>query len=93
MRFELDPVKDDLNRIKHGIPLDVGVMVFRGSYIEEEDARFDYDETRFTAIGPIEAFGGRLFSVTYTWRGIVRRLISVRKASVREIRNYRRSHP
>ena len=93
MRFELDPAKDAINRAKHGLPLDFGIYVFFDEYIEEEDTRYDYGETRFIAIGPIAEFGGRLFSVAYTWRGASRRLISVRKASDREIRKYRRSHP
>lgn len=91
--FEIDPEKDAINRRKHLLPLAFGVFVFDDSYIEEEDTRFDYGETRFVAIGPIAGTGDRLYSVTYTWRGIRRRLISVRKASVREIRKYRRSHP
>ena len=91
--FEVDPEKDAINRRKHLLPLDFGVLVFEDSYIEEEDARFEYGETRFVAIGPIAGTGDRLYSVTYTWRGITRRLISVRKASVREIRKYRQSHP
>lgn len=91
--YEVDPDKDGINRAKHGIPLAFGIYVFAGDYIEEEDARFDYGETRFVAIGPVAELGDALYSVAYTWRGTRRRLISVRKASVRETRRYRRSHP
>ena len=87
--IEFDPEKDAINRQKHKIPLEFGMLVFDGVYIEEEDTRFDYGETRFVAIGPISDSGDNLLSVTYTWRGARRRLISVRKASVSEVRKYR----
>ena len=93
MAFEYDPVKDDENRRKHGLPLAFGELVLAGNYVEEEDGRREYGETRFVAIGPIEALAGRLHVVVYTWRSGKRRLISVRKANDREIRKYRRSHP
>ena len=93
MGYEIDTEKDRINREKHGVPLVIGLLVFRGDYIEEVDDRFDYDETRLIAIGPVAAMSNRLYSVTYTWRGAKRRIISVRTASAREIRKYRRSHP
>ncbi len=91
--FEVDPEKDAINRRKHLLPLDIGAYIFDGAFIEEEDARYNYGETRFVAIGPIALLGDKLHSVAYTWRGTKRRLISVRRASVRETRKYRRSHP
>lgn len=34
--------------------------MFEGKYIEEEDTRRDYQETRLVATGPIAEFGGRI---------------------------------
>ncbi len=93
MGYEIDPEKDRINRAKHGLALVVGLLVFRGDYIEEVDDRSDYGETRLIAIGPVAAMSDRLYLVTYTWRGAKRRIISVRTASEREARKYRRSHP
>lgn len=92
MAFEFDPEKDIINIAKHSYSLSGAPAVFQGPYIEEEDARFDYEETRFVAIGPIAALYDRLFVVVYTWRGANRRLISFRKANDKEIRKYRDSH-
>ena len=93
MRFELDPVKDEINKSKHGVPLDLGMEIFDRAYIEEQDIRFDYGETRFVAMGPVASLDDRICVVVYTWRDAVRRLISLRKANDEEIARYRESHP
>jgi uncharacterized protein len=49
------------------------------------DDRRDYGEARINAFGLVE---GRLFVCTYTMRGKVNRLISVRKASRQEQRTW-----
>jgi uncharacterized protein len=91
--YEFDPLKDEANRRKHKVPLPMGIHVFDGDYIEEEDARNDYGETRFAAMGPVAALGGRICVCVYTWRDGKRRLISFRKANDEEIARYRASHP
>jgi uncharacterized DUF497 family protein len=87
--IEYDPMKDRDNQRKHALPLGTAALLFDGPYIEEEDRRRDYCETRFIATGPIELFGNRIFVVIYTWRENTRRIISFRKANEREIRKYR----
>jgi uncharacterized protein len=91
--FEFDDDKDVINRAKHGLPLAYGQYVFDVAFIEEEDPRFEYDETRFVATGPVTLLDDRICVVVYTWRGIIRRLISFRKANDREIAKYRHSQP
>jgi uncharacterized protein len=88
---EFDPVKDAENRERRGLPLDFAALVFDGPYVEEEDRRVDYGETRIVATGPIDEFGGRICVVVYTWREAVRRIISFRKANDKEIRKYQAS--
>ena len=90
--FEFDPVKDELNRLKHGLPLALASTLFDGPFIEEEDERRDYGETRFIATGPIAPLGDRICVVVYTWRANRRRLISFRKANDEEASRYRSSH-
>lgn len=92
MAIEFDPMKDVANRRKHGFPLAAALAVFDGPFVEEEDSRGEYGESRFVAIGPIERLDNRLFVVVYTWRDNNRRIISFRKANDREIRQYRASH-
>lgn len=52
-----------------------------------EDTRFDYPERRFIAIASINH---RLCVCVYTWRGHIRRIISLRKANSRELVAYDR---
>lgn len=87
--IEYDPVKDEENRDKHGLPLALAELLFHGPFIEEVDGRHDYGETRFVATGPIAAAGDRIFVVVYTWRDTIRRIISFRKANDREVGKYR----
>jgi uncharacterized protein len=61
--FEFDPAKDAINIQKHSYSLGGAPAVFDGPYVEKVDTRFDYEETRFIAIGPIAALEGRLFVV------------------------------
>ena len=93
MAIEFDVEKDEENQRERGLPFEVAELLFDGPFIEEEDRRFDYGETRFIATGPIEAFGGRIFVVVYTWRDNIRRIVSFRKANDREIRKYQASKP
>ena len=85
---EWDDVKDADNLAKRGLPLRYGALLFDGPFVEEEDARKDYGESRFKAVGPIPEFADRIFVVIYTWRENKRRIISFRKANDREIREY-----
>ena len=93
MAIEFDVEKDEENQRLRGLPFEVAELLFDGPFIEEEDQRFDYGETRFVATGPIAAFGDRIFVVVYTWRDNVRRIVSFRKANDREIRKYQASKP
>jgi uncharacterized protein len=63
--------------------------LFDGETIEVIDDRFDYREVRIVCFGELK---GRLYAVVYTWRGENRRIISARKANVREQRAYYARH-
>jgi hypothetical protein len=67
------------------VSLALGVIVLENSIGEVVDDRRDYGEARINAFGLVE---GRLFVCTYTMRGKVNRLISVRKASRQEQRTW-----
>lgn len=57
--------------------------IWDGPVIERVDERSDYGEQRIITTGEID---GRLMIVVSTWRGPNRRLISARKANLREKR-------
>ena len=92
VNFEFDPVKSEENVRRRGLPFEFAPLIFEGPFIEEEDSRYSYGESRFVATGPIAEFGERMFVVVYTWRETARRIVSFRKANDREIRKYRAHH-
>lgn len=81
MDIEFDPAKDAANREKHGVSLVLGAAVLMGLVGEIVDDRRAYGELRMNAFGLVQ---GRLYACTYTIRENRIRLISVRKANVRE---------
>ena len=83
MDCEFDDAKEEVNRAKHGLSLALGVAVLKNRVGEVLDDRRDYGETRINAFGLVM---GRLLACTYTMRGEVYRIISVRKASRQEQR-------
>ena len=87
MPFEWDETKRNRNVEQHGVDfLDVAPL-FNDRVVESVDNRNDYREIRIRCLGML---GGRVYAVIYTWRGDNRRLISARKANVREQRAYYR---
>ena len=81
-----DPAKDAANRAKHGVSLVLAALVLEHRVGEVVDNRRDYGEVRVNAFGLI---GERLYVCTYTLRGAVCRVISLRKASSKEQRQWR----
>lgn len=82
MDITYDSAKD---AAKHGVSLAEATNIEWESALTWPDARRSYGETRWIAIGYI---GLRLYVVVYTDRGKTRRIISLRKANLREIRRY-----
>lgn len=88
--IEFDPVKDAVNRRKHGMSLAAAALLFEGPILRQSDTRFDYGEDRWLAIGRIE---DQLFCVCYTMRGRVYRIVSLRRASGKERQAYAQVYP
>ena len=85
MLYQWDSDKADSNLRKHGVDFADAVSVFSDdlAHTLEEDR---YEEERFITIG-IDAFG-RVLVVVYTWRDEEIRIISARKATRTERRQY-----
>ena len=83
--FEWDQNKDRLNRRKHGIAFADTFAVFEdpNALTREDD---EHEEERFVTIG-MDCFG-RILVVVYTWREEDIRIISARKATRSEARQY-----
>ena len=86
MRFQYDPAKAASNLKKHSVTFaDAEGVFFDPLTIHQLDPDFD-DEERFVAIGMGSA--GIILVVVYTLRGEEIRLISARRATRHEVKNY-----
>ena len=85
MRISFDPAKDASNRIKHGVSLSLARELDWVSALVWVDERFEYDELRMIALAPRT---NTLYYVSFVDRGAVRRIISLRQATRREVKHY-----
>lgn len=85
MIIEFDPSKDVANREKHGVSLSFASELEWDTALFWTDDRKDYGEDRRCAL---VIAGQRLYFVAYVPRGKKRRIISLRKANVREVNRY-----
>ena len=85
MEFEWDPHKAASNLLKHGVDFaDAALVLYDPLAMTRPEA--EAPEERFVTIGtdPMD----RLLVVVYTWRGAKARLISARRATARERKQY-----
>jgi uncharacterized protein len=87
LRFEWDEEKAVGNYDKHGVTFEEGVTVFYDPLsISIDDPGHSEEEERYVDIGASE--NGRVLVVSYTERGRNIRIISCRKATRKERRQY-----
>jgi uncharacterized protein len=87
--FEWDAAKAESNLRKHGVAFEAARVVFEDSFaIEWPDTDAPYGEARFVIMGLV---GGRLLRIVYTERHDRIRIISARRATRHEQREYYRS--
>ncbi|WP_327383630.1 BrnT family toxin [Caballeronia choica] len=80
-----DPAKDEANRRRHGVSLELARQIDWSTVMAGVDDRHDYGEVREIGYAPI---GTRLYCVVFTQRVISLRIISLRKANYRELDRY-----
>ncbi|MBF0416005.1 MAG: BrnT family toxin [Magnetococcales bacterium] len=85
MRIIHDPAKDIINRKKHGLSLKEAAHLDWDEALIWEDIRRDYGEARQVALAVL---GTRVHVVVYVDRMDGRRIISLRKANVKEVMRY-----
>lgn len=85
MRLEYDADKNAKNISERGISFAMAADFDLSNAKIWQDTRKDYGEARYIALGYI---GDRLFSLVFTLRGDVMRVISLRKANPREVYSY-----
>jgi len=86
VEFEWDERKSDICFAKRGFDFAYVLRIFMDAdRVVMEDTRWDYGEARYKVLGRIEQ---RVFCVIYTKRRFCIRIISARKANLREVKNY-----
>jgi uncharacterized DUF497 family protein len=85
MRYEWDEGKRSANFAQHGTNFSEAEQFDWTTAVEARDTRFDYGEERWIALGMI---GNRLHVLIYTIRHGNIRLISLRRANLREKKYY-----
>lgn len=85
MDIAFDPNKNTINVEKHGIALTAAATIEWDESLTWKDERKNYGEARMCAIAYI---GERLYYVVYVDRDEVRRVISLRKANLKEVERY-----
>ena len=83
--FEWDSNKDRLNQRKHGVAFADTFAVFEDTSALTRDDE-EHREERFVTMG-MDCLG-RILVVVYTWRSDDIRIISARKATRSEVRQY-----
>jgi uncharacterized DUF497 family protein len=87
-QFEWDAARAEANLRKHGIAFEAARRVFNDGFaVEWPDADLPYGETRFVITGMVDS---RLLRVVYTERDGRIRIISARRATRHEQREYYR---
>jgi hypothetical protein len=91
MKIDFNPAKDQANQVKHGVSLDFAKTVLADpNRADRFDARYDYKERRIISYAMVS---GRVWVCVFTPRGDTYRVISLRKANVRETKSYHAATP
>jgi uncharacterized DUF497 family protein len=85
MNISFDPSKDASNLAKHGVSLAQAAELEWEDTLIWADVRKSYGEARMCGIGYI---GLHLFFVAFVDRAEGRRIISLRKANLKEVERY-----
>ncbi|MBI5092412.1 MAG: BrnT family toxin [Candidatus Hydrogenedentes bacterium] len=86
-QFEWDPIKAEANLLKHGVSFDEAATVFGDTLaLNMPDSRHSLNERRYILLG--YSAMRHYVVVAYTERGFRTRLISARRATRQERRQY-----
>lgn len=85
MEIEFDNEKNNINIEKHGISLADAKYLEWETLVSSQDTRHDYGKNRMIGYA---LMGIRLHCIIYTDREYTRRVISLRKANKREVKQY-----
>lgn len=93
MKITFDPIKNETNKQKHGVYLSAAQYLDWEGMIATPDAFGRYGEDRYIGITYGLAYlNNRIYAVVFTYSdgddGEIYRIISLRKATKAEVKNY-----
>ena len=83
--IEFDNTKREITLFTRGLDMARANEVFDKSHLDQIDVRKDYGEARIRTFGYLDK---RPVFIVWTYRGNIRRIISMRRANEREIQKY-----
>ena len=83
--IEFDNTKREITLFTRGLDMARANEVFDKSHLDQIDVRKDYGEARIRTFGYLDK---RPVFIAWTYRGNIRRIISMRRANEREIQKY-----
>jgi len=83
--IEFDNTKREITLFTRGLDMARANQVFDKSHLDQIDVRKDYGEARIRTFGYLDK---RPVFIVWTYRGNIRRIISMRRANEREIQKY-----
>jgi uncharacterized DUF497 family protein len=89
MKLIYDSAKNDSNIAKHGLSLAEAKLLEWDTALEWIDGRKNYGEERRIALAPMKQ---RLYYVVYVELKTGIRVISLRKANIREVKRYEKEN-
>ena len=89
MKLIYDSAKNDSNIAKHGLSLAEAKLLEWDTALEWIDGRKNYGEERRIALAPMKQ---RLYYVVYVELKTGIRVISLRKANIREVKKYEKEN-
>jgi uncharacterized protein len=87
MKIAFDPAKDAANVKKHGVSLAAAEVLEWDLLLATEDPNGQYGEARMVGFAPV---GRVVYCVGFTEQNEVYRIISLRRALPKEVRDYAR---
>ncbi|WP_251371635.1 BrnT family toxin [Polynucleobacter sp. UB-Raua-W9] len=85
--IEFDKAKREITLFARGLDMARANEVFDAPHMNQIDCRKDYGEARITTFGYLD---DQPVFLAWTYRGRVRRIISIRRANEREVKKYER---
>jgi len=83
--IEFDDAKREITLFARGLDMSRANEIFDAPHMDKVDLRKNYGEVRIFSFGFLDNFP---VVVVWTYRGIKRRIISLRRANEREVKKY-----